>query len=74
MSLHGGARSNAVSIVPWSARGALNSCYAQAGGPLALRCGWADDVRGAALDARHFFPEEIPERTAEESSAFFATT
>ena len=32
------------------------------------------DVRGGPLDAGHFFPEEIPERTAEELSGFFATT
>jgi pimeloyl-ACP methyl ester carboxylesterase len=26
---------------------------------------WADDVRGQAIDAGHFFPEEKPERTVE---------
>lgn len=56
----------------WSGRGALNSWYAEAGGPLGLWRGRADDVRGGPLDAGHFFPEEIPERTAEELRGFFA--
>lgn len=56
----------------WSGRGALNSWYAEAGGPLGLWRAWADDVRGAPLDAGHFFPEEIPERTADELRGFFA--
>jgi haloacetate dehalogenase len=59
-------------LVLWSARGALNSWYADAGGPLALWRGWANDVQGGALDAGHFFPEEIPQPTAEELSRFFA--
>ena len=59
-------------LVLWSGRGPLNSWYAEAGGPLALWRAWADDVRGGPLDGGHFFPEEIPERTAEELSGFFA--
>jgi hypothetical protein len=55
----------------WSGRGPLNSWYAQEGGPLGLWQAWANDVRGEALDGGHFFPEEIPQRTAEELSAFF---
>lgn len=58
----------------WSGRGALESWYAEAGGPLALWRAWADDVRGGPLDAGHFFPEEIPEQTAEELRRFFAAT
>ena len=30
------------------------------GGPLAIWRQWALDVRGSALDAGHFFPEECP--------------
>lgn len=56
----------------WSGRGALNSWYAEAGGPLGLWRAWAGDVRGGPLDAGHFFPEECPERTAEELRGFFA--
>jgi len=59
-------------LVLWSSRGALNSWYAPEGGPLAIWRAWANDVRGAALDGGHFFPEEIPQRTAEELIAFFA--
>jgi haloacetate dehalogenase len=61
-------------LVLWSGRGPLGSWYAEAGGPLALWRAWANDVRGGALDAGHFFPEEIPERTADELSDFFAAT
>jgi len=61
-------------LVLWSGRGPLGTWYAEVGGPLALWRAWANDVRGGALDARHFFPEEIPERTADELSGFFAAT
>ena len=43
-----------------------------AGGPLALWRGWADDVRGSPIAGGHFFPEEVPQRTAEELIGFFA--
>jgi haloacetate dehalogenase len=59
-------------LVLWSGRGPLGSWYAEVGGPLALWRTWANDVRGGPLDGGHFFPEEMPERTAEELSAFFA--
>jgi haloacetate dehalogenase len=61
-------------LVLWSGRGPLDIWYAQAGGPLGLWRSWARDVRGRSLDAGHFFPEEIPERTAEELIGFFART
>ena len=61
-------------LVLWSGRGPLGTWYAEVGGPLALWRAWANDVRGGALDAGHFFPEEMPERTAEKLSAFFAAT
>lgn len=56
----------------WSSRGALNSWYTAEGGPLAVWRDWARDVRGGPLEAGHFFPEEIPQQTADELSAFFA--
>lgn len=59
-------------LVLWSSQGPLNSWYAEEGGPLARWRGWADDVRGEALDGGHFFPEEIPQQTAEKLSNFFA--
>ena len=58
----------------WSGRGPLNSWYGEAGGPLAIWREWAGDVRGEPLDGGHFFPEEIPERTAQELNNFFTTT
>jgi haloacetate dehalogenase len=58
----------------WSARGPLATWYAQDGGPLALWRTWADDVRGHALEAGHFFPEELPEATADALARFFGGT
>jgi haloacetate dehalogenase len=56
----------------WSAGGALDAWYSEEGGPLALWRAWGDDVRGHAIDAGHFFPEEAPERTAEILGRFFS--
>jgi haloacetate dehalogenase len=53
-------------------RGLLDAWYADAGGPLALWRQWADDVHGGALEAGHFFPEEIPEETSAELERFFS--
>jgi haloacetate dehalogenase len=61
-------------LVLWSSRGPLGTWYAEDGGPLALWRAWANHVHGEPLDAGHFFPEEIPQRTAEELSGFFAAT
>jgi haloacetate dehalogenase len=59
-------------LVLWSAPGPLGSWYADAGGPLGIWRRWATDVRGRALTAGHFFPEEIPDETAAVLAAFFA--
>lgn len=56
----------------WSAHGGLNAWYTDAGGPLALWRAWAGDAHGRALDAGHFFPEEVPQPTAEELGRFFS--
>jgi haloacetate dehalogenase len=48
----------------WAAGGALDTWYTDAGGPLALWRGWADDVRGHAVAGGHFFPEHDPVATA----------
>jgi haloacetate dehalogenase len=58
-------------LVLWSGPGPLGTWYAEAGGPLTLWRAWAKEVYGEPLEAGHFFAEEIPERTAEELSAFF---
>jgi haloacetate dehalogenase len=56
----------------WSARGALDTWYVEAGGPVALWREWSDGARGYALEAGHFFPEEIPGQTAEAIGRFLA--
>jgi haloacetate dehalogenase len=55
----------------WSGAGPLGIWYVEAGGPLALWRAWSDDVQGRALEAGHFFPEEIPSGTADVLAAFF---
>jgi haloacetate dehalogenase len=57
----------------WSAGGALDTWYVEEGGPIALWRAWSDDVRGHALGAGHFFPEEAPEQTADVLNRFFST-
>jgi haloacetate dehalogenase len=56
----------------WGAGGALDTWYAGESGPLALWRAWAGDVRGHAIPAGHFFPEELPERTAEAVGGFLS--
>lgn len=48
----------------WSGRGPLDSWYGTEGGPLGLWKTFANQVSGESLDGGHFFPEEMPERTA----------
>ncbi|HEY1323900.1 MAG TPA: alpha/beta hydrolase [Streptosporangiaceae bacterium] len=57
-------------LILWSAGGPLDVWYTAAGGPLALWHGWAGDVRGHAVEAGHFFPEELPDQTAAELRHF----
>jgi haloacetate dehalogenase len=52
----------------WSRQGALQAWY----DVLAVWRGWADDVRGRALDCGHFLAEEAPDETYTELYAFFA--
>jgi haloacetate dehalogenase len=52
----------------WSGRGPVDAWY----DPLAVWRGWADDVRGRALDCGHFLAEEAPEETYAELRAFFS--
>jgi haloacetate dehalogenase len=53
----------------WSRRGDLEVWY----DVLAIWRGWADDVRGRALDCGHYLAEEAPDETYSELRAFFAT-
>jgi haloacetate dehalogenase len=59
-------------LVLWSGDGALGTWYREEGGPVALWREWSEDVQGHAIDAGHFFPEEVPEQTAEVLHRFFA--
>jgi haloacetate dehalogenase len=59
-------------LAMWAAGGTLDTWYADAGGPAGLWREWSTDVRDVRLDAGHFFPEELPERTAAELGDFFA--
>jgi hypothetical protein len=45
----------------------------RAGGPLGVWRRWADDVRGDAIPAGHFFPEERPDQTAERLRQFLSS-
>jgi haloacetate dehalogenase len=59
-------------LVLWSAQGAVGSWYAEDSGPIAIWQAWSDDVvQGHALSAGHFFPEEIPDQTADALNRFF---
>ena len=57
-------------LVLWSAGGALDTWYVQAGGPLALWRAWGDRVQGHPVSAGHFLPEEAPGQTAESLNHF----
>ena len=59
-------------LVLWSADGALGNWYEEDGGPVGIWRDWCDHVEGRAIDAGHFFPEELPDRTAEMLGRFFA--
>ncbi len=67
-----GRRINAPLLALWSGAGALNHWYDADGGPLALWRAWARNVHGFALSAGHFFPEEMPEQTADLLTDFLA--
>jgi haloacetate dehalogenase len=54
----------------WSANGPIDSWYAAESGPTALWQAWADDVQGRKLEGGHFFPEAMPEETADALGRF----
>jgi haloacetate dehalogenase len=58
-------------LAMWSAQGPLDTWYVADSGPIALWRAWSDDVQGHRLNAGHFFPEEVPEQTAEVLGGFF---
>ncbi len=54
----------------WSREGPVGQWYDDA---LTVWRGWADDVRGKALDCGHFLPEEAPDETYAALHAFFSS-
>lgn len=58
----------------WSARGGLDTWYSEESGPIGIWRAWSDDVQGHAIDAGHFFPEEVPEHTIDALNRFFGAT
>ena len=58
-------------LVLWSDNGGLETWYPDLGGPLGVWRGLADNVRGQAIQGGHFFPEELPELTADRLDVFF---
>jgi haloacetate dehalogenase len=68
----GGRRIVCPVLVLWSAQGALGTWYGEDSGPIAIWQAWSDGiVQGHALHAGHFFPEEVPEQTADALNWFF---
>lgn len=55
-------------LVLWAGRGALPHLYPSVIGAWS---GWADDLAGAAVEARHFMAEESPRETADQLLGFF---
>jgi haloacetate dehalogenase len=61
-------------LAMWGAQGPLDTWYVAESGPIALWQAWSDDVQGRRLNAGHFFPEEVPEQTAEVLGGFFGVS
>ena len=64
-------RINCPLFLLWSANGPLENWYKNEGGPLELWHKWANDVQGKPISGGHFFPEELPEETANALKEFF---
>jgi len=63
-----GRRVRAPLLALWGAHGVVEKCFK----PLDEWRRVADDVRGQALPAGHYLPEEVPDLVAEELERFFA--
>jgi haloacetate dehalogenase len=66
-----GRRISCPTLVLWSKDSALDTWYAEEGGPLAIWRAWSTNVTGRAIDGGHFFPEQNPAETIAELCAFF---
>lgn len=58
-------------LLLWGAGGPVDTWYVDAGGPLAIWRNWAHEVTGRPVSGGHFFPEAMPEETADALRAFF---
>src|SRR5258708_7285906 len=54
-----GRRTSCPLLVSWSAQGPLGAWYARESGPVGRWQEWSTNVRGQAIEAGHFFPEEV---------------
>jgi haloacetate dehalogenase len=54
-------------LVLWGRHGILDKLY----DPVEIWRGWADDVRGQAIDSGHYLAEERPEETSAALLGFF---
>jgi haloacetate dehalogenase len=59
-------------LVLWAKDGALDTWYAEAGGPLGIWRAWATNVTGRAIAGGHFFPEQNAAETIAELRRFLA--
>jgi haloacetate dehalogenase len=57
-------------LVLWAGRGGLPRFY---GDVLDVWRPWAGDLRGAAVDAKHFLAEDSPEETTYQLLAFLSS-
>jgi haloacetate dehalogenase len=69
--LAAGRRVTAPTLVLWASQDDLEDLY---GDPVAVWRGWADDLRGHALDSGHHMVEEVPELLAAEIERFLVST
>ncbi len=63
----GSRKINAPLLALWAGRGEVGKWY----DVLSIWRDWADDVRGQAIDAGHFMPEEAPDATYDALREFF---
>ncbi len=65
----GSRKINAPLLALWAGRGEVGKWY----DVLSIWRDWADDVRGQAIDAGHFMPEEAPDATYDALREFFSS-
>lgn len=66
-----GRRIACPALALWSRGSALDTWYAEEGGPLAIWRAWTKEVRGRAIAGGHFFPEVNSDETATVLADFF---